>query len=240
MKMPVLLGAVVASLILGALNNLVSKNSVSWVGSPEVLPKPTGWPSLSAAQGVKGAWEVVEKGAVAHRLPILAGLAVLAVAAFLLRRFRGASFPDLLRTALRLGLAAMFYYAAKVKFADPAEFARMVAQYQFLPGPLVNAFSVVMPALEIVVAVGLVFTAWEREFSALVGVLLLMFIVALGQALARDLGIACGCFDITGAGSPGETWFALLRDIVLLVPVAWMVRCGSRRWLWQFGPAPAA
>jgi hypothetical protein len=64
--------------------------------------------------------------------------------------------------------------------------------------------------------------------------MMLMFIVALSQALARDLGVACGCFDIKGATDSGESWFALLRDIVLLVPIIWMWRRSEVRALWRF------
>jgi hypothetical protein len=61
-----------------------------------------------------------------------------------------------------------------------------------------------------------------------------MFIVALSQALLRDLGIACGCFDIKGATDSGESWFALLRDIVLLAPIVWMIRKAEIRPIWKF------
>ena len=80
----------------------------------------------------------------------------------------------------------------------------------------------------------MLFTPFEKEASAGVLLMLLMFIVALAQALGRGLGIACGCFDIEGAADAGETWFALLRDVVLLAPAAWMWRKGERRFPWHF------
>ena len=109
----------------------------------------------------------------------------------------------------------------------------LVAQYQFLPSVVVNGFTLWLAAFEVVVGLGLILTAWEKEFSALVGLMLLMFIVALGQALVRDLGIACGCFDIEGAVDVGETWFSLIRDVVLMVPVIWMALTGGHRFIWQ-------
>ena len=135
---------------------------------------------------------------------------------------------------LRISLALMFLLAAFPKFTDPKGFAVLVAQYQFLPAFAVNGFSLLLPAGEITVGLALLFTPFEKEASAGVLVLLCMFIVALGQALARDLGIACGCFDIEGAADAGETWFSLLRDVVLLAPMAWMWLKSERRWLWHF------
>jgi uncharacterized membrane protein YphA (DoxX/SURF4 family) len=137
----------------------------------------------------------------------------------------------MIRTVLRIGLGVMFLAAAWPKFMDPKGFAILVAQYQFLPGFLVDGFTLWLAAFEIVIGIGIILTLWEKEFGALVGILLLMFIVALGQALVRDLGIACGCFDIEGAQDAGEAWFSLIRDVVLLVPVAWLVLTGGRRYL---------
>ena len=53
MKKPVFIGAFLFSLILAALNNLFNPHSVDWIGGPEVLEKPSGWPSMSIAQGIQ-------------------------------------------------------------------------------------------------------------------------------------------------------------------------------------------
>ncbi|MEO7424544.1 MAG: MauE/DoxX family redox-associated membrane protein [Fibrobacteria bacterium] len=231
MKKPVFIGAFIFSLILAAANNLSNKHSVSWIGGPEVLEKPSGWPSMSIAQGIQAGLKVAWKGFLAHEIPILVGLIALVVLAIFLKRSRGVPAGITFRSALRIGLGLMFLTAAWPKFASPKGFAILVAQYQFLPPFMVNAFSLWLPAFEITVGLGLILTLWEKEFSALVGLMLVMFIVALGQALVRDLGIACGCFDIEGAQDAGEAWFSLIRDVVLLVPVAWLTLTGGRRLL---------
>jgi uncharacterized membrane protein YphA (DoxX/SURF4 family) len=231
MKKTVFIGAFLASLALAALNNLFNSRSVDWIGSPEVLDKPTGWPSMGIAQGIQAGLKVAWKGFLAHQGLILGGLAVLLVILFLLRRKRNVPLGPMLRTVLRVGLGIMFLAAAWPKFMDPKSFASLVAQYQFLPAILVNPFTLWLAAFEIVVGIGLLITLWEKEFGAMVGILMVMFIVALGQALVRDLGIACGCFDIEGAQNAGEAWFSLIRDVVLLFPVTWLVLTGGRRYL---------
>ena len=133
----------------------------------------------------------------------------------------------------RIVFAWMFLVAAWPKFVDPGAFASLLAQYQFLPGFAVNPFAVWLPAFEIVVGLSLLFLRFEKESTTLLGILMLMFIVALSQALYRGLGIACGCFDLAGATDAGETWFSLLRDIVLMVPIAWMWRRALDRPLWR-------
>src|SRR5262249_14762783 len=123
--------------------------------------------------------------------------------------------------------------AAYPKFGDPKSFALLVTQYQLLPSFAVNLFSIMLPAFEIVTGLALILTPFEKEASAALWLLLAMFVVALSQALARCLGIACCCFDIEGAADAGEPWFALLRDVVLLLPAAWMWFKAERRWLWR-------
>src|SRR5690606_1200059 len=141
--------------------------------------KPSGWPSLGFLQGIRAGVEVAGKDFREHAAAILIPLLLLAAGMFLLNRWRGAAFSPMLRSVLRVGLGAMFFIAAWPKFTDPEGFSMLVAQYQFLPGPLVYSFSLWLAAFEIVVGLGLIFTPWEREFSAMVGLLLAMFIVAL-------------------------------------------------------------
>jgi uncharacterized membrane protein YphA (DoxX/SURF4 family) len=231
MKKPVFIGAFLFALILAAINNLFNHRSVAWIGSPDVLEKPSGWPSMSIAQGLHAGLKVAGKLFADHKVSILVVLAVLLVAGFILNRNRTLMAGNFLRSVLRVGLGLMFLVAAWPKFMDPKGFAILVAQYQFLPSLLVNPFALFLSAFEITVGLGIILTLWEKEFGALVGLLLAMFIIALGQALVRDLGIACGCFDIEGAQDAGEAWFSLIRDVVLLAPVAWLVATGGRRFL---------
>jgi uncharacterized membrane protein YphA (DoxX/SURF4 family) len=233
MKKQVVVGAFLGAGLLAAVNNLVSKRSIPWIGGPEVLDKPSGWPSEGLLKGFFAGLKVASKGSQDHFVLILAGFIGLFIVIFFLKKFRGVSPSSIVLTFLRLGLAAMFLAAAYPKFTDPKGFSILVAQYQFLPHLLVNPFSLALAAFEIVVGLGLILTAWEKEFSALIGLLLLMFIVALSQALYRDLGIACGCFDIEGAANIGETWFSLIRDIVLMPLVVWMAISGGNRFIWQ-------
>lgn len=233
MKKLVLAGSLIFSAALAGLNNLINHRSVDWIGSPQVLEKPTGWPATSIGMGVSAGLKVAWKGFLSHSLLILGGIAITMLLMALIHRFRQAPISPMVRTVFRIGMAALFLTAAYPKFLDPSGFASLVAQYQFLPRFLVNGFTLWLAAFEITVGLGILLTPWEKEFSALVALLLVMFIVALAQALGRDLGIACGCFDIEGAADVGETWFSLIRDLVLLVPMAWMVRSSGYRFLWQ-------
>ena len=55
-------------------------------------------------------------------------------------------------------------------------------------------------------------------------------------AMAKNLGITCGCFAIADvAGSVGETWFSLMRDVVFFVPTLMLSLLPRRR-----RPSPAS
>ena len=136
-------------------------------------------------------------------------------------------------TALRLGLGGMFLYSAWSKIQDPGMFQTMVGNYQMLPACVTALFSVTMSMAELLVGAMLIFTKWTREAAFATAVMLAMFIVALTQAQIRGLNISCGCFG-GSEENPHEVLFALVRDVALVVPTAWLLIKGQRRWIADF------
>lgn len=64
--------------------------------------------------------------------------------------------------------------------------------------------------------------------------MMIMFIVAIAQALIRDLGITCGCFAIEGANDKKGAYVTLVRDIILIGPITWLYYKGkAKAWIWQ-------
>ena len=137
----------------------------------------------------------------------------------------------ILELLVRLGLGGLFVFSAIGKIEDPALFADAVMRYKMLPGALVGLFSLVLPMVEMLSGLTLIFTVWVREGALFVVVQLCMFIVALSQALLRGLDISCGCFGVPSTGGAQELAIALVRDIVLLVPAAWLL-FRDNGWIW--------
>jgi uncharacterized membrane protein YphA (DoxX/SURF4 family) len=172
-------------------------------------------------------------------------IAVLAIEAFVLvswgictkGRFTSFKVNPILQSVgfvtLRVGLGAMFLLASYPKMLSPYEFASLVAQYQLLPLGLVNYFAAWLPPYEAVIGLGLIVTRWSKAFSAMILFLMTLFIVALVQALIRDLGITCGCFDIEGAADKVGAWTALLRDLALWPLILWLWKSGPNVYLWE-------
>jgi len=129
----------------------------------------------------------------------------------------------ILENLIRLGIGGMFIFASIFKIEDPHKFAVLIAQYQFLPHNLVNLWALVLPQIEFWFGLALIVTPFVKESVLVILALFASFIIALVWALALDLGITCGCFQIDGAQSKGEAWTALVRDLILLGPTAWLL-----------------
>ena len=151
-------------------------------------------------------------------------------------RFRELFVHPWLTIRVQLALGALFIAAALPKIADPPSFAHMIYNYKLLPGSLINAAALIMPWVEILAGLALVLGVWKRTAAKVIGLMLVMFIVAIGINLARDNAVNCGCFAVGAAAKThdqliDEMKWVIVRDIGMLVMVAQL--------LMSWGPADA-
>lgn len=118
-------------------------------------------------------------------------------------------------SAVRVVLGALFLYAGAIKIVDPAAFALAVYNYHILPAWLVNVTAIILPWVEVVAGILLVLGLWIPGGALIVSAMLLVFTTALGFNLSRGLDIACGCFS-TAPTAEKITWWYLLRDSSLM------------------------
>jgi uncharacterized membrane protein YphA (DoxX/SURF4 family) len=117
------------------------------------------------------------------------------------------------RIVLRLGLGAVFGYAAWIKLRQPwIVFAMSVDAYHVLPEWGTIAIARALPWLELLLAVLLVAGLWQRVVTPAASLLLAVFFGLMLRSYARGEGIDCGCFGPGEAISP----ITLLRDGGLL------------------------
>ena len=121
-----------------------------------------------------------------------------------------------LALAAALVLAAIFGPAGLAKLVARDTFAGVVANYRLLPEWLVTPTAVVLPCVEIAVAIGLLFAA-TRPGAALVAlVLLLLFAAAMAINLLRGRrDIDCGC--AIGRLRERIGWPLVARNLMLAV-----------------------
>lgn len=118
------------------------------------------------------------------------------------------------RYILRAILGVLFIWAALAKISDLSGFAGEVHNFRIVPLALENLFAMTLPWIEVVAGVALVLNVAPRAATAVLGVLLIVFLIAIVSAIIRDLDIACGCFGTRDAAQTG--WVTLLRDIGFL------------------------
>lgn len=121
----------------------------------------------------------------------------------------------LLLASLRLFLAAVFLYAGLVKASASAQFAIALIPFTFLPSSWIGPMAQGLPILEILGAILIVIPATKRFGAILLLALCLIFMAALGWALANDIIVACSCFGQDETPSAGKMIVALLRDAAL-------------------------
>ncbi|MBV5319118.1 MAG: DoxX family membrane protein [Desulfobulbaceae bacterium] len=119
---------------------------------------------------------------------------------------------------IRWALATLFIYSGAVKLIDPQRFAEVIAGFGLLPDVLIFPAAILLPVLEVVTGVGLIFAL--RGSLAAITIMLILFMAVLGYGIRLGLDIDCGCF---GPDDPEQAYkglkSALVRDAVLMAAV---------------------
>jgi uncharacterized membrane protein YphA (DoxX/SURF4 family) len=147
-----------------------------------------------------------------------------------------------LGVALRVAAGGIFIFTGIAKITDGlATFEDKVAKYQLLPHFLTAPFAYTLPFLEVLVGIYLVVGLMTRVAAAVSVVLMVMFLIAIGQAWARGLAIDCGCAGAALQEKVGP--WAFLRDAALGIPsvvmLIWPARLLSLDRLFFARPAAA-
>ena len=129
-------------------------------------------------------------------------------------------FQPWLTFVFRLILGGVLLVAGGLKVTDPYASATSVRAYQILPIDLANFLGFVLPFAEVAIGLFLIVGIWVRLAAIVGGALMLMFIVAIGQAWIRGISLDCGCFGKGGLLETNELpvcTYALeiARDIAL-------------------------
>ena len=138
-------------------------------------------------------------------------------------------FQPWLTFLFRLILGGVLLVAGALKVTDPYSSATSVRAYQILPVDLANLLGFVLPFAEVVIGIFLIFGIWVRLNAIAGGALMVMFIIAIGQAWARGISLDCGCFGKGGLLESDElpVWnytLEIARDIVLAAFAVYIYR----------------
>ena len=138
-----------------------------------------------------------------------------------------------LTTRVQFVLAAVFVVAGFGKVVDPPGFAHEIHNYALLPGVAINVMALVLPWIEIVCGLALFLGVARRSSARILGLLLVVFVIALSINLIRGKPVDCGCFGTSKAEKTQperlrDMKWAIARDIGLLLLVG-QVLAATRR-----------
>ena len=138
-------------------------------------------------------------------------------------------FQPWLTFVFRLVLGGVLLVAGALKVTDPYSSATSVRAYQILPVDLANLLGFILPFAEVAIGIFLIVGIWVRLNAIAGGALMIMFIIAIGQAWARGISLDCGCFGKGGLLDTDElpVWnytLEIARDIVLAAFAVYIYR----------------
>jgi uncharacterized membrane protein YphA (DoxX/SURF4 family) len=140
----------------------------------------------------------------------------------IITKLTSAKYQQWLTLVFRLILGGVLLVAGALKVSDPYSSATSVRAYQILPVDLANFLGFVLPFAEVAIGIFLIVGIWVRLNALAGGALMVMFIIAIGQAWIRGISLDCGCFGKGGLLETDElpVWnytIEIARDIVLAV-----------------------
>lgn len=113
----------------------------------------------------------------------------------------------------RIILGALFVYAGVVKGLHVEEFAGQVAAYDILSGHWNLVVAAILPYIELIVGLHLVFNRWVRASAVVVAGFCSLYLLLFASVVLRGLEFSCGCFGPEDTSTPLQ---AFVRIILLL------------------------
>ncbi len=132
-----------------------------------------------------------------------------------------------LQWVLRLALAGVFINLGRGKVWDPQGFADAITAYELSPWWLINPTAILLPWLELVAAVVLVFGPWRAEAATLIAGMMVLFIVGVSSAVIRGLDINCGC-SVSG-GTPVSWNYVGFQSLLLAGAIILIITNRTKR-----------
>ena len=133
--------------------------------------------------------------------------------------------------AIRMVAAAVWLTAGIAKLADLAHFKEQVTKYDLLPHAVVAPFAYGLPFLETGVGLYLLVGLFVPATAIVTSVLMVIFLIAQGQAWARGLRLDCGCFGSLAPQKASHVGlWTMLRDVALGIPGVVLIVAPARLW----------
>jgi uncharacterized membrane protein YphA (DoxX/SURF4 family) len=151
----------------------------------------------------------------------------------------------IIRVLLAMGLGSVFLTSAVPKMRHPKNFMLAVIEYRILPFTLSRLFALILPALELLIALLLVTGTFVRFAALAYAFLMLSFVIGVSVNIRRGRDLRCHCF---GSNHKRTITASLVMQDLLLCMSAFLLAVLTPSWWvseqWSFmryvGLAPFA
>ena len=148
-----------------------------------------------------------------------------------MQRLQKSSVNKYVVLGLRILIGGIFLAAGLIKTIQPlVEFIAVAKTWNILPDPWVTIYAWLLPWVEVVFGATFLFGAWQRVSSAMIGLMLLSFLIAIAINIGRGTALSdCGCFG--ELFKFGETfWDLWWRDLGLFIGTLWVMMMPKPLW----------
>ena len=113
----------------------------------------------------------------------------------------------------RLILGVVFIFASYDKIINPAGFSDNIHNFHLTPAAVENLAALIIPWLELIVGVFLIFGVFLEGSTSITIGLLTFFIFILSQAVLRGIDVHCGCFKTEADAGTTDLRMELIKHI---------------------------
>lgn len=127
---------------------------------------------------------------------------------------------------IRLALGGIFVLWSIGKIADSQAFVYEIHNFKMVPIPFLAIMALAMPWIELTCGLMLIAGVRVKANAAIIGGLLVVFIIAVATAMFRGLDISCGCSteNAQKVGLP-----KILEDLAMLAAAVYLVYFPSNK-----------
>jgi len=123
---------------------------------------------------------------------------------------------------IKIIIGGLFIISSITKLPNPEKFADSIAAYKLVPEILIPPLSILIPWVQVVCGVLLVFDVYSQSAALILCGLLAVYTLSITIDFFRGMQIDCGCFDLLGLDDTIGIR-SILRDICFLAMTALVV-----------------
>ena len=114
----------------------------------------------------------------------------------------------------RIILGLVFIYASLDKIGNPVAFSDIIDNYNIPPKSFNNIIALVLPFVELIIGILLIFGVFLEGSSTISIAMMILFILALSQAIVRGIDTHCGCFDTNTKSGDVDYRYELIKQLI--------------------------